>query len=113
MRYRRFRTDGGQFLDALLTVDGDAFSVSADSHRTDHEAGYGISPLTVVDGDTDPWDGVSVLVPRSTPRPQSDEPNPDIEIARSIEAATTLDELKNALLGRSGLAAARGRLRGG
>ncbi len=67
MRYRRFRVAGGQFLDALLTCEGE-FSVSAESHKADHEAGYGVAPLTVVDGDSDPWDGVSALLQRP-PRP--------------------------------------------
>ena len=62
MRYRRFRTADGRFLDALLTVDGDAFSVPAESHQRDHEAGYGVTPLEVVDGDVDPWDGAGELV---------------------------------------------------
>jgi len=67
MKFRRFRTADGRYLDALLTAE-DEFSVPADSHRADHEAGYGVSPLTVIEAESDPWDGVSELIP-APPRP--------------------------------------------
>lgn len=92
MKFRRFRTADGRFLDALLTVEGD-FSVPAESHRDTHEAGYGVGPLTVVEADTDPWDGQSPLVQRATPRPVP-EPTP-AEVAaakvRAIDPSTIAD----------------------
>lgn len=74
MKYRRFRTLEGQFLDALLTCEGE-FSVSAESHKADHEAGYGVTGLTVVEDDSDPWDGVSTLrhAPARPPIPPTEE----------------------------------------
>ena len=95
MRYRRFRTSSGQFLDALLTADGAAFSVPAESHRADHEAGYGV-PLTVVEGDSDPWDGASTLL-HAPPRPPRPPTAHELALA-ALNAATTLAEMKAALL---------------
>ena len=106
MKYRRFRTTGGQFLDALLTVDGDEFSVSAESHQADHEAGYGISPLEVVEAYADPWDGVSVLI--TTP-PRTITPTPTLAEALTPEMAgleTAIAELKSAFTDPAQIAAA-------
>lgn len=94
MRYRRFKAPDGKYLDALLTCDGE-FSVSAESHKADHETGYGVSPLTVIDGDSDPWDGVSVLIqrpPRTLPRAPRDT------LITELRAATSLAEAKAALI---------------
>lgn len=105
MKYRRFRTADGKFLDALLTSE-DEFSVPAASHKADHEAGYGVT-VTVVEADTDPWDGVSVLVKRpARPAPPAD---PDKELENAIASATTLAELKGALLGTRSLGKVKGR----
>jgi len=43
--------------------------------------------------------------------PPPPPPDPDEELAKAIEAATTLDELKAALLGRLGKAKVAGRLK--
>ena len=83
MRYRRFRTADGALLDALLTVDADEFSTPAESHRADHERGYGVT-VTVVEDDRDPWDGVSALV-KAPPRPVTPPPPPTLAAVIAAE----------------------------
>lgn len=82
MKYRRFRAADGKFLDALLTVEGE-FNVSAEQHRLDHEAGYGVAPLAVITEDADPWDGVSALI--AAP-PRTPEPPPPMDAVSASEA---------------------------
>ena len=95
MKYRRFRRQDGRFLDALLTVDADEFSTTAESHRVDHEAGYKVGPLEVVETDRDPWDGRSELLhapPRVRPQTKAEA------VRAAMTNARTLDEIKAALL---------------
>lgn len=97
MKFRRFRTEAGQYLDALLTSDGE-FNVPVESHIADHEAGYGVSPLTVVEADSDPWDGVSelLLAPPRPARPLTDQERLHAAI-RTIDLDAFQDEAaKNA-----------------
>lgn len=97
MRYRRFRTQDGKFLDALLTAE--RFTTPAESHRADHEAGYGVGSLTVVEADSDPWDGVSALVQRATPKPDLDATRTQLNaILDKADADITAAELKTLTL---------------
>ena len=89
MKYRRFRTSDGKYLDALLTSE-DEFSVPAESHIADHERGYGVAPLTVVEGDRDPCDGVDVTkLLHAPPRPPS--PPTQEELRAAAFAALAAD----------------------
>jgi hypothetical protein len=105
MKYRRFRTADGAFLDALFTTEG-GFATPAEAQVADLEAGYGVSGLTVVEGDGDPWDGVSELI---VGRVQDVPLDPDNDLSAAISAATTLAELKQALIGQKSGAAVKGR----
>ena len=89
MQYRRFRAPDGLYLDALLTADGE-FSVEAAQHAADHEAGYGIVPLVVVEADSDPWDGKAELHHRA-PRPIPPKPK---TFEQLVAEATSFDDLK-------------------
>ena len=89
MKYRRFRTPDGAFLDALLTCE-EEFSVPAGSHQADHERGYGVAPLTVVEADSDPcvdMDETKLL--HAPPRPPS--PPTAAELMAAAFAALAAD----------------------
>lgn len=49
---------------------------------------------------------ITAVVTAHDPTPPPPPPDPDAELAKQIGAATTLDELKAALLGKSGVLAA-------
>lgn len=71
MKYRQLRNIAtGQWLDVLLTVDGDQFSVPELSHRTDIASAFGWPPsaLEVVDADTDVRVGPMLALPLPPPR---------------------------------------------
>ncbi len=89
MKYRRLLASDSLYLDALLTAD-DEFSVQAEQHRIDHEAGYGIEPLVVVEADIDPWDGKSNLHHRA-PRPTVP---PIKKFEELVAEASSFDDLK-------------------
>jgi len=98
MLFRNLRKRAtGEWLDVLFTVEGDTFSVNESSHRSDIAASLRLlaDELEVVDSPTDRRSGVLLKLPLPPPGP----PNPDIELREGIRAATTLGELKNALLG--------------
>lgn len=66
MLYRQLRKrDTGQWVDLLLTVDGEAFSVPAESVRADIAAALGLQPadLEVVDSDSDLRTGAMLELP--------------------------------------------------
>ena len=70
--FRNFRLiSTGQWLDVLLTMDGDMFSVAAISHRTDIAAGFGLllADVEVVDGPADARTGVLIPAPIPAPAP--------------------------------------------
>ena len=107
MIYRTFkRSSTGKWLNVVMTVDGPAFAVLASDHRDQIAAGWGISPadMTVVDGSTDARTGTLIEGPEA-PAPA---PDPDVELAKAISAATTLTELKAALVGKPIKVKARG-----
>ncbi len=72
MLYRGFQVIAtGQWINALLTVDGDEFSVTAKSHRADIAKALGVRPaeLRVVDAHQSPISGSLLSLPRLRPAP--------------------------------------------
>lgn len=73
----------------------------------------GVIPQLVESLDADTWVtvedsqevAVNAMVAVHDPTPLPDLPDPDEELAAAIVAATSLDELKNALLGKVGKSA--------
>ena len=108
MKYRCFRQlSTSRWLNVLLTVDGDEFSVLAETHREQIAAGWGIAPadLEVLDSDADARTGVLIEGPVSPPP----APSPDDALIAAIAAAQNFVELKAALLGVNAIGRVQGR----
>lgn len=82
MRYRRPQVAGGQFVKFLLMTEG-TFDTPAAVHAAEVGAAIG-QPVTIVEGDTDPWDGVSVLL---IPTPSAPNPSQPLTAFTQAEVA--------------------------
>ena len=97
MRYRTFRQRStGRWLNVLMTVDGDDFSVLAADHQNQIATGWGIAPvdLEVVDDAVDRRTGTLL------PGPVIPTP-PDPVIAIAVAAADLVMEIDKAFTARS------------
>ena len=109
MVYRGFRHNGG-VTSRIDRRDGGVFTREEDEIACGEVAAALAVPrteVTVFKSDTDPAAQVTVTIPPSPSSPVP--PDPDRELAAAIEGATTLAELKAALLGQKSQGKVKGR----
>ena len=95
MRFRCFRMiDTGQWIDVLLTVDGDEFAIPERSHRTDIATAIGVLPgeLETVEAGSDLRTGTLLALP-SPPPPLLSRAQQLLQINRSDWTTAQLREL--------------------
>ena len=99
MIFRNFRRiSTGQWLDVILTVDGPAFSVLAETHRAQIAAGFGIALVDVEVRDSSADARTGTLI--SGPPPVAPPPDPDLAAWDAGTVAEKLAILRRRVLTR-------------
>jgi len=98
MLTRRFQAPDGRFIRAVMTSDGEPFTTDTAGLIAEHEAGYGVVPLILVEQsedyvEADPYAGydvIDLLPPPPTPEPVPVAPT----FEQLVAQASTFAELK-------------------